>query len=399
MMTPMRLRFSIVLSLGFLMSQAQLIPNIGPAVDMYNFVPDPSFEMTKDLPCGWNQGIGKFNGWMVHWTSPTETTPDLFSNKVKESCWSHPTQHSDGRQRPKDGDNMVGIKVYGKGGTDTYWHEYVQVELKEPLKKDSLYYLAFHANLSARASKACNNIGAAVVVEPIEKRDRFPLYFTPTINSEKVLKQSILGWKKVDGVFKAQGDERYLVIGNFYRDEHTQMERQETGKDGAYYYIDDVTLRRAVPGEKVSSPPSYSPPNEPLIKLEERATTAEVQLPKVEYEVGTTIELRNISFEFDKADLLPSSQKELNRLADLMTDYPFMVIEISGHTDNQGAISYNQTLSEQRAQAVVAYLIHKQVDKERLSFKGYGSSIPIADNATEEGRSINRRVEFRVMQN
>jgi OmpA-OmpF porin, OOP family len=273
------------------------------------------------------------------------------------------------------------------------------VELKEPLKKDSLYYLAFHANLSARASKACNNIGASVLVEPIEKRDRFPLYFTPTINSEKVLKQSVLGWKKVDGVFKAQGDERYLIIGNFYRDEHTQMERQETGKDGAYYYIDDVTLRRAVPGERLSSPPSYSPPNEPLIKLEERASTAEVKLPEVDYQVGTTIELRNISFEFDKADLLPSSQKELDRLADLMTDYPYMVIEISGHTDNQGSIAYNKTLSEQRAQAVVAYLIHKQVDKERLSFKGYGSSIPIADNSSEEGRSINRRVEFKVLQN
>ena len=366
----------------------------------YNFIPDPSFEMYKELPCGWNQGIGKFDAWMQHWSSPTQTTPDLLSYQVNSNCWSNPNKHSDGKQRTKEGDNMVGIKVYGTGGTETYWHEYVQIEFKEPLKADTLYYISFYANLSNRASKACNNLGALVLNEKIATRDRFPIYMTPTINSDKVIGQSIFGWKQIDGVFKAQGGEKVLILGNFYRDEETKMERLESGKDGAYYYIDDVLLRRARPGEKESPKPAYSAPSEKLIELAEvRGSTAELELPEVKYEVGTTVELSNIFFDFDKAELLPESQKELNRLADLMTDYPLMHIELSGHTDNQGSDAYNQKLSEQRAQAVVAFLIHKDVEKERLSFKGYGSSIPLADNSTDTGRKQNRRVEFKVLQN
>jgi len=370
------------------------------STEEYNFIPDPSFEMVKDIPCGWNQGIGKFDTWMQYWTSPTQTTPDLLSNKASSTCWSNPSKHSDGKQRPKEGDNMIGIKVFGTGGTETYWHEYIQVELKEPLKADSLYFLSFYANLSSRASKSCNNIGALVSHEAIMTRDRFPLYITPTINSQKVIKQSILGWKQIDGVFKAEGGEQFLIIGNFYRDESTIMDRLDQGKDGAYYYVDDVMLRRAHANEKESAKPPYSAPSERLVQLvKERGTTAEFALPEVKYEVGTTIELSNIFFDFDTSELLPDSQKELNKLVDLMTDYPLMHIELSGHTDDQGSANYNQKLSQERAQSVVAYLIHKDVEQERLNYQGYGSSLPIADNSTELGRKQNRRVEFKVLKN
>ncbi len=373
-------------------------PKLEKAPEVYNFVPDPSFEASADEPCGWNQGIGKFDKWMKDWSSSTQTTPDLFSTRVRNTCWSHPSKHSSNRQRPKTGDNMVGIKCYGTGGTETYWHEYVQIELKEPLKADSVYYMEFYANVSQRASRISNNIGAVVLAEDISSRDRKPLYVTPTINSEKMIKQGILGWKKISGVFKASGDERYLLIGNFYRDEETDTERLETGKDGAYYYLDDVMLRRA-PGEKLSPRPKESRPTEALVVVKERTTTEEVEIAKVKYEVGTTVELKHIHFGFDQAELLPSSQAELNTLAGLMKDHPFMEIEVKGHTDNVGDEDYNQKLSEARAQAVVAYLIHKDVEKERLAFKGLGSIAPIASNASEEGKIANRRVEFRIIKN
>ena len=396
----MRTASTLVILLSFLGIQAQInIPGFSNPEE-FNFIPDPSFEEYKDLPCGWNQGIGKFDQWMVHWTSATQTTPDLLSYKVNSTCWSNPNKHSDGKQRTKDGDNMIGIKIYGTGGTESYWHEYIQVEFKEPLKADSLYYVSFYANLSSRASKACNNIGALVLNEKIQTRDRFPIYMTPTINSDKIIKQSILGWKQVDGVLKAHGGEKVLIIGNFYRDEETRMERLDQGKDGAYYYIDEVMLRRARPGEKESPKPAHSEPAKRLIELvQERGNTEEIALPEVKYEVGTTVELRNIFFDFDKSELLPESQKELNRLGCLMTDYPMMHIELSSHTDDQGSSAYNQNLSEERAQAVVAYLIHKDVDKERLSFKGYGSTFPVADNSSDAGRKQNRRVEFKVLKN
>ena len=73
-----------------------------------------------------------------------------------------------------------------------------------------------------------------------------------------------------------------------------------------------------------------------------------------------------------------------------------MKIEICGHTDGHGSIDYNQRLSENRARAVVDYLVSHGIDVRRLSFKGYGKSRPIDTNTTEEGRAKNRRVEFVV---
>lgn len=367
--------------------------------EAYNFVPNPSFEETLKEPCGWNQGNGKFGTWLPDWTSPTETTPDLFSTRTRSTCWSNPSKHSDGHQRPKDGDNMLGIKCYGTGGTDTYWHEYAQIELKESLKEDSLYYIEFYVNASHRASRICNNIGAVVQVEALETRDRKPLYITPTINSEKMLKQSILGWKKVTGVFKADGGEKHIIIGNFYRDAATKTQRLETGRDGAYYYLDAVMLRRALPGENVSPKPKESLPPSPPVIVEERTTTEEVEIEELKYDVGIVVELRQIQFEFDKSELLPSSQEELDRLAAILFDNPFMEIEITGHTDNVGSETYNQGLSEARAQAVVAYLLHEDVEKERVSYKGMGSLAPLMSNETEEGKEANRRVEFEIIKN
>jgi len=149
--------------------------------------------------------------------------------------------------------------------------------------------------------------------------------------------------------------------------------------------------------EKETARPEESIPPPPLVVLEEPSSTEVIAIEEVAYEVGTTIELNNVYFDLDKATLKGESQKELNRLADLLFDYPHMEIEISGHTDDTGTVEHNSFLSKARAQAVAAYLIHKDIDKERLSFTGHGSAIPVATNDTDEGRMKNRRVEFKVM--
>lgn len=121
----------------------------------------------------------------------------------------------------------------------------------------------------------------------------------------------------------------------------------------------------------------------------------DVQLKNVQ--VGQKIVLRNIFFDFDKATLRPESTNELERLTKLLTDVPSLKIEISGHTDNKGAMQYNQVLSESRSKSVVEYLISKGIAKERLEYKGYGLSQPIAPNDTDEGRQLNRRTEFKIL--
>lgn len=107
----------------------------------------------------------------------------------------------------------------------------------------------------------------------------------------------------------------------------------------------------------------------------------------------TPVILNNIFFETGKAILLKESFFELDKLAGALLSSQ-AVIEIRGHTDNVGNEKENQKLSEERAKAVVDYLISKKVDNKRLHYKGFGSTQPVASNKTEEGRSKNRRVEF-----
>ncbi|MBW7936868.1 MAG: OmpA family protein, partial [Flavobacteriales bacterium] len=122
-----------------------------------------------------------------------------------------------------------------------------------------------------------------------------------------------------------------------------------------------------------------------------------VDVPLQPIEVGGSVVLRNVYFDTDRFDLLADSKVELTKLVALLTANPGMKIEIGGHTDNMGSKSHNQKLSENRAKAVYDYLITKNINANRMTYKGYGDSLPIADNATEEGRSLNRRTEFKVI--
>lgn len=114
-------------------------------------------------------------------------------------------------------------------------------------------------------------------------------------------------------------------------------------------------------------------------------------------EEGSVIVLKNIFFETGKATLLPQSYVELNKVADFIKTFEIDQIEISGHTDNEGADQGNQVLSENRAKSVVAYLVSQQIEPIHLLAIGYGESKPIDTNQTAEGRALNRRVEFKLL--
>jgi outer membrane protein OmpA-like peptidoglycan-associated protein/Tol biopolymer transport system component len=123
--------------------------------------------------------------------------------------------------------------------------------------------------------------------------------------------------------------------------------------------------------------------------------TKDVELKNVA--VGSKIILKNIFFDFDKATLRPESTNELERLTKLLQDVPTLKIEIGGHTDSKGADDYNKKLSDNRAKAVVTYLIGKGIAADRLTSAGYGEEQPIATNDTDEGRQMNRRTEFKIL--
>jgi outer membrane protein OmpA-like peptidoglycan-associated protein len=103
---------------------------------------------------------------------------------------------------------------------------------------------------------------------------------------------------------------------------------------------------------------------------------------------------KGIQFKSGSAKLTASSNKTLNNIAKLLKKLPAVNLEVQGHTDDTGKEEKNKKISEQRAQAVVKYLVKKGIDSERLRAVGYGSDKPIADNKTKKGRKLNRRVEL-----
>lgn len=114
-------------------------------------------------------------------------------------------------------------------------------------------------------------------------------------------------------------------------------------------------------------------------------------------ESGRVTRLDNIFFAFDKYDLLPESETELNKVVRFLRKNPEIRIEIGGHTDNKGSESYNQTLSEKRAKAVRDYLVRQDIAQNRVEYKGYGESQPLVRNNNEENRALNRRIEFKIL--
>ena len=116
-------------------------------------------------------------------------------------------------------------------------------------------------------------------------------------------------------------------------------------------------------------------------------------------EMGLTVQLKNVYFNFGKATLAPESYGELDKVAEFFMQNHSLQFEIAGHTDSEGPDDYNLYLSQERAQAIADYLKSKGVDSSQLIVHGYGESKPIDSNLTSLGKLNNRRVEFIVASN
>jgi outer membrane protein OmpA-like peptidoglycan-associated protein len=115
---------------------------------------------------------------------------------------------------------------------------------------------------------------------------------------------------------------------------------------------------------------------------------------------GIVVEFSSsILFGFDKSNLSNEAKTNLDKLANTLKDYNETNVEVQGHTDSQGSESYNKTLSEDRASTVSLYLLEKGIKNTRLTINGFGELLPKYINTTEEGRLLNRRVEFLITAN
>lgn len=131
------------------------------------------------------------------------------------------------------------------------------------------------------------------------------------------------------------------------------------------------------------------------------ATGLKTQITKAAFdnaEIGDRFRLNQIYFEFNSSELLTISYIQLDSLCNILSEKQSLRIEIRGHTDNIGSEGYNKKLSVDRAASVYNYLLDKGIPKTRMKYRGFGPNVPVADNSTEEGRELNRRVEIFIVE-
>lgn len=360
-----------------------------------NLVFNPSFEDYVDCPRKIeSKGVLTV---VEGWYQPTAGSADYYNRCATRECGV--PQNKLGYQMPHSGNGYCGIYC-----SKNEYREYLQTELREPLKAGARYRVSFHVCLSENSTGAVSSIGALFTPDRIADTAKSILMrksqrslgslvnqvistsYSPQVVSDRILADTA-EWMEIGGEFTAEGGELFLTIGNFFDVAHSGIAEYDWLSQmltGSYYYIDDVSVIQL--SEDTPSIPDTQ-------ELKSSAIPATQQT----LSVGSTLVLHDIYFQFDRSVILQQSYKELTRLLELMQDNPKLRIEIGGHTDDKGSVEYNRKLSESRAKAVADYLTAKGIDPKRLSYRGYGKSKPIEDNSTEEGRSKNRRVEIKVL--
>jgi len=341
-----------------------------------NIVPNPGFELIDQPPVNWFNLGQDFTRCIKYWSSPTDASPDAYGPGITVPAnWA---RKGFGKVQPRSGEYMAGMTLYGCDGGKPHCREYIQIQLSEPLVLGQKYYIEFYLRHLANSLES-NNIGVYFNNRTIKVQGDPVLKFTPQFNTEFIITCDDY-WERISGEIIAMSESDNIIIGNFYSDAATQT--RTTGSDNfgyAYYYIDDITIQK-IP---------------PLLPVPVKSD--DIRLANLD--AGQIILLKYIFFESDKSELLPRSFQELDKLLELLQQNPGIRIEVRGHTDNLGDEKYNLRLSKDRAKSVVDYLRANDIAAARLKYKGFGSAEPKSTNDTEEGRSLNRRVEIRILDN
>ncbi len=363
-----------------------------------NLVMNPSFEVYERCP----EFLGsvrafrptKPEGLVDYWlANPPDCTPDYF-NACGKRNFGVP-KNLCGNLAALDGEAYIGLimRIGDPGGyslQDLYYREHITSKLSQTLEKGFLYRVSFWVARSEYSNFAVAQVGAYFTDKPYIIKEN--AVHEPQISYKGgYLTQKT--WVEVCDTLVAEGNEQYISIGNFEALGNAKIKKttnntqhlKKFSYNRAYYYVDMVSV------EKIGKTPPLSPT--PLANTPPKVYISELG----KLEVGKTIILENIYFEFDKAVLLPASLPQLNKLKQFLLKESSLNIAIIGHTDSIGTAQKNLTLSERRAQSVVDFLVAAGIANQRLKAKGYGATQPIASNQSEEGRQKNRRVELMIL--
>lgn len=337
-----------------------------------NLVLNPNFEDYTSCPSSHSQ----FSNNITHWSLPNKGTSDYYN--LCSNKFNYVNPH--GIQHFKKGKGYAGIVTFYQNKYNTLpdYREYIQGELNSTLKKGETYTIKLAISLADKSNTALNEIELLFTEKQLNSNSE------KNIDLNALKKKSIqtnlvtfrndefffdkTEWMILKGTYTAKGFEKFITIGNLKPDSDT--EKVQVSKPylpiESYYYIDHIEI------------------------TEDKIITFQ---PKKRYT------FKNVLFNFDKAELLDISAKELNKLAQYLEVNKTLFIEIYGHTDNVGLETRNNKLSKLRAKAVSDYLINSGLDKNRIKWFGFGSKYPVTKNDSEENRVKNRRVEFKLFTN
>ena len=333
-----------------------------------NLVPNSSFENYRRKSNDVRRAIPWF---------PIETI-DYYHNPLKNDTTVQRGAHS--------GDCYTGFRFRKK------YREFLQAKLAESLHRGTVYEFTMHIRLAYWSNVSLKSFGALFTkVGYHGLGDAIKAHMVDTICIKGGLQKGFQ-WFEVKGYYKADGGEKYITVGNFSPKIKKDMHRLNIGDfraREAYYFVDDISLIKSHKFEEKIDVVVVGASNNDSAEDSTLVVKSDIQ-------VGEKVSLNNIFFENGRYYLMPESFAELNKLSLYLIRNPGISIQINGHSDNAGLKYKNQKMSELRAREVFEYLIKKGV-QNKMYFKGFGSSQPIAENTNDIGRAKNRRVEFEII--
>jgi outer membrane protein OmpA-like peptidoglycan-associated protein len=364
----------------FLQAKISLLLLFPALINAQNLVPNAGFEDNKGgyitIARDEIANRRKFEATMADWTSVTCNSPDVRNiKKLQKGERIELPPHS--------GSSFAGVVCSAANA------ELISAKLTRPiLAGERVYAECWYAFAPLQFIKPpTNNNDSMFAMLFTEKALRVDNSYAPRVGESIDFARDLvipkLKWTKLSRTFTAKNTLNYINIGFFL------PENSFGGIQGSYYYIDDVLVVPAAEHHEdttVALPPK-------VVVLPKKMPIENLNTAKK----GATIILENIEFETAKAVILPQSFAELEKIVVILEKNTNLRIEIQGHTDNTGKAENNQILSENRARAVLDFLLKKGIKASQISAKGYGDTVPLVPNTTPESRSKNRRVAFKVL--
>lgn len=336
-------------------------------VSAQNLIPNSGFENYSDelirksglLTIYFNQTGWRSFGSIDLFSRVNETVP---CNQFGNAC-------------PVSGKAYMGMNA-------AYPREVAQTPLKKPLEKNKNYCISFYISPSFKTDSA---VKLRVLFSDTLVVNFSGFVFFPKTLALAECATGMDGWKKVHAFYKAKGGESYFCIGNF-DDETDPVKSSKHQWHDSYYFIDDVSVREV--GNPGDCACSFEAANEfyPLEKEKCRCSLTPVKLKKESLPV-------NVFFETAKYNFDESAVLKLDSLSAILNTNKNMKVVINGYADIDGTEPGNKDLSFNRAKAVADYFFKSGIEKERVIFRGNGST---GTSENEEAKRSNRKVEIKL---